>query len=370
MAEQNTKIMTIVQNNTKISVPIPLHLYPIIDSKRRAKPFYPNIILAPICNFCAVNMSKFYKEDVDYIKQKFCVSCDKKTPYILVSVTEVSSFESCEMTWYFANILNIPQTASTPMLEGIIAHTFDNILVKLMNDREFFGKLKDKYPSRFDMYNEVVKRLNEEYDVIIKNLLEEIKLMQGYVPERALQSLKRDIFDKLLEDFAYLAIMRLYNDILFGGDYRKLISRRWEEKKVFGGFEHNGVKLLITGKVDKLYRLGNNKFFIRDDKSLRTVRVPTRGQSLYSYSTQLGGYAFLLKQMHSPDVETIGCIWLLRFADIAPIECDVERFVSIAKKLCTFIAEGKAATRCVPHTGLCSPDYCSYWNSCWGLNGK
>lgn len=364
------KTVIVNYNSQQIHVQIPTNIYPVIDAKRRVRPFYPNVLLSNVCYLCGLNTCKLNREEIGWAKGNICVQCDKKSPYIPVSISEVSTFEECEMSWYFANILNIPQVITTPMLEGIIAHTFDNMLVKLMNDKQFFDLIKQKYPSRYDMYNEVVKRLNEEYDQIVKTALSEINLMQGYVPEKALLNLKRDIFDKLLDDFAYLAVMRMYNDILFEGDYRKLISRRWEEKQVYGYVEHDGVKLFLVGRVDKLYQLGNDKFFIRDDKSLRVVRLPPRGQSLYSYSLQLGGYAYCLKKMYSCPVEAIGAIWLLRFADIAPTECDEERFLKAAKSLCEFISKSRAPKRCVPRAGLCQPEYCGYWNECWGLEGK
>ena len=364
------KTITITTQGNQIQVTIPQNIYPIIHAKLRFQQTSPNILLSDVCYVCGVNANRLNKEETEWIKSNICIQCDKKTPYIPVSVTEVVNFDECQASWYFSNVLNLPIVVSTQMLEGTISHACDNILVNLMNDKQFFEKLKEKYPSRFDMYREVNKKLNEEYDVIIKDALEETNFMQGYVPEKLLLTLKRDIFDKLLDDFTYLTVMRIYNDILFEGDYRKLISRRWEEKRVFGHFEHNGIKFLIRGRIDKLYRLGNEKFLIRDDKSLRVIRLPGRGQSLYSYSTQLGGYHYCLSQMFTPKVETVGIIWLIRFADIVPAECDKDKFVSIAKEMCNLIAEGKAPTRCIPKVGLCSPNYCSYWNTCWGLEGK
>lgn len=364
----STKAIVINGQSQQIQVEVPSNLYPIISAKRRVKQFFSNVLQAPICYVCGVNYAKLAVEELDWVKQNICASCDKKTPYIPVSVTEIATFAECQMQWYFANVLNIPQIVTTAMLEGIIAHEFDNIIVKLMNDAQFFDLMRQKFPSRYDMYNEIIKRLNQEYDVIIKNALSEME--QCYIPEKALLNLKRDIFDKLLDDFAYLAMMRLYNDIMYGGEYRKLVSRRWEEKRVYGHLEHDGVKLFIMGRIDKLYQLGDNKFFIRDDKSLRVVRTPSRGKSLYSYSLQLGGYAYCLQQMYAYPIEAVGVVWLLRFADVAPTECDVEKFVETCRELCEMISKGKAPSRCMPRVGLCHPDYCGNWNECWGLEGR
>jgi len=365
---ESAESISINLKDKRLEVKVPRNLKPVIQAKLKRRRFFSNVYLSKSCLLCPVNFHEFTKEELEWIRKNVCSHCNKIVPCIGVRVTEIVSFKNCQMSWYFENILNIPRPYTTALLEGIIAHAFDRVLTDLLNDKAFFEKVKEYYPSRLDMYNFLVETLHKRYDRVCKSIIPEYDAMKPML-EKLLITHKRDVFEKILEDFAYVGLIRIYNDILFGGEYRKLVKRRWEEKRVFGLYRHKGVKLFIVGHIDKLYRLGNDKFVIRDDKTLRVVRVPRRGHGLYDYQLQLGGYSYLLRQLYGIDVETIGVIWLLRYADIAPTQCDEKGFLTVCKTMCEMLGEGKAPLRTYPG-GLCSSDYCGYWNSCHGLTEK
>ena len=351
-------------NNKTVNVDVPDYLYDVLvvalNKAIREKRIHNNVFESNTCYLCAVNQLHLTPEQLGWVKRNLCSKCDHKIPFYLQRITQICSFNYCDIAWYINNVLDIPTVPNEYMIEGSFVHMLDELLSEHFSDRKTIKKYKALFPDRKRMYEEVFKDIGFLFAKAKNNLLEE----KDNVREELINKVADDMFNGILKDIAEVSTIRLYYDILNEGDYHKVANRKWSELKLLGYYINHGVKLLLVGHIDKLYKLGNNNFVIRDRKGTHVVRYyATRNGAFYDVPIQLGGYKYLLEQNYNADVNVIGEVELTFYFDVIPTFCDTKGFIDSCDRLTSFISNQQSPIG-RPRGSLCSVKYCPYYSLC------
>jgi len=346
-----------------LSVTIPKYVEDYIGAQIRKYRFFPNVTRNVTCYICAVNRTRLTPEMITWVKRKICDNCNYTNPCILSHVSGVLSFESCQMAWWLANVELVEVLPNQAMLEGIIGHVFDKFLSDYFSRDENYNQFKES-PSLYKIHVSITKLLRAEYDKMAEQILQNEKSEFGSTfSEHLLMAQKGEVFEGILNDYAFVYATRVYKNIKYGGEYRLIPARTWREKKVIGYDEFFDVRMFQVGRIDKLYQIDGNSFVIRDDKTTKIVRE--WGMTEYGVgapSKQLGGYKHFLEQMYEVNVHVLGIINLLRYFDYVPVKCDETGYISILQRLCKFIRD-----ECAPMKrtkgGICSEEWCPHFNN-------
>jgi|YelNatPaOPRAMG01_1025707.scaffolds.fasta_scaffold101801_1 hypothetical protein len=351
-----------LQNGCSVSVELPDYLFNIVEvSIKRAisqNRMYPNNVKSDMCYVCAVNQTHLSSEQLEFIKREVCNKCKLKTPYILQRVTSICSFNYCDIAWYLDNVYGVPQVTNSFMLEGSLTHAIDNLLTEYLDNKNNYKRFKELYPDRDLIQQEILKIIENEL------LTKALETVEESVPEDLIQSTLERMFNTVLEEFAEVNAYRICHNIEHEGEYHKIVSRKWTELKTVGYYSNYDVNLLLVGHIDKLYRLNDNTFVIRDVKTTRTLLLSETEQgSFYDTQLQLGGYKYLLEQFYGVNVNVIGEIELSRYFQVLPVLCDSKGFVQVCDRLCDFIKNMKMPIG-RPRGSLCTVETCSYFSIC------
>jgi hypothetical protein len=342
--------MILKQENQIFEVDVPDYLYDLVFHMINSQLMVPNNLQSNICYVCAINYRDF-GDFKTWILKNICQKCDKQIPYIIQSPTSILDFKNCQMSWYLQNCMGKVAPMNVYMLEGIVAHSVDAFFSNLLCDKQFQTEVARVYPNRLLMLDKLKNYVQVHYDRLVKKVMEEIleKESSSAITELFLIQMKEDLFNSIIADQIELWGMRLYNAIKYQSNYPEQLAKTHLEYKVYGHYEKDGVRMLLTGRIDKLYPIGKRIYFIRDDKTSRYVYR----SSLEDAAIQLGGYAYMLSQMYDYDVQVVGTIWLSRFVDIVPVEADEKGFLEWSRRLCDFIASQKIPTKCFPENKDC-----------------
>jgi len=349
------------KNIVNVEVPNYLHNVLTIALNKAVveKRVHNNLHYADVCYLCGLNQIHLSTEQLNWADKHICALCDKKTPFLLQRVSQICNFEYCDITWYCNNILGVPSTTNVFMLEGSITHAIDDLLIDYLADRDNYKKLRKvaNVSGKDGLYEELLKILEKLFDKALEQL-------ESKVTPQLIDVVKTNMFNDSLSDLAQVTAIRLYHNIQNQGEYQKIVQKRWTELKLIGYYINHGIKLLIVGHIDKLYRLDDNTFVIRDKKTTRVLRLgATANGHFYDAHLQLGGYNYLLSQFYGANVSVIGEIEWTRYFDVLPIFCDVKGFTDVCDKLCLFILHEKPPIG-RPRGSLCSINTCSFFSLC------
>jgi len=341
-------------------VKIPKYLRMFVPAQMNRYIFNNNIIKSDICYTCGVNYTRLNESQKTWIENKVCSECDFKTPVLAFHITSILSFRTCQQSFWNSYVLGIKVPPSIWLVEGIVGHTFDKFLLDYFSREDNYERIKRFYPSKTKIQREILNLLRREYDNLIEITL---KNENSNIPSQLLITQKEEMFEDLLNDYAYIFTKRLYNDIKFGGEFRELQAFKWREEKVLAYDKLHDVRALQIGRIDKLFQIKDKLFAIWDDKTKKRVRYWKNEFS--DSSRQLGGYSHCLKQMYGVDVHVIGVINLLRYFYPTFVYVDEEGYLDVLDELCLFIREMKTPLKRPKGSGLCKEEYCGYFNRCW-----
>lgn len=349
------------QNDKTIDVSVPDYLHDVLtvalNNAIKENRLHSNVHEENVCYLCAVNQIHLTPEHLAWVKKNICSRCGHKTPFYLQRVTQICSFKYCDIAWYITNYLGVPVVPNEYMIEGSLVHSLDLLCSDFFADRKNLKKYKAVFPDRKHMYEEVIK----DVSFLFTKAKQEIS---SEVSEELLGKVSEKMFSSIIPDLARVFTMRLYYDILNEGDYHRVANRKWSELKLLGYYSSHGVNLLLVGHIDKLYKLSNNSYVIRDRKGTHTIRFyATRYGQFYDTAVQLGGYKYLMEQMFNADVNVIGEVELTFYFDVIPVFCDIKGFIDSCDKLCSFISNRQTPIG-RPRGSLCSVEYCPFYSVC------
>ena len=308
----------------------------------------PNNIRSDVCKLCSVNRTRFREEDnKNWWIDNICSGCDMKVPYFRVSVSQVSTFPKCQLLWWYTQVERIPTGTNKWAVYGTLVHALDEFIIEFLGEKKNYDMMRAVYPSRVGMMQLM------------------LRLIQDFATQRLggdRQLIDNADFAELIENQVFVYTARVYNDIKFGGEYRDILTKRWVEKEVVGEYKAHGVRLQILGHIDKLYQIGEDVWFVRDDKT--KVRLKDASEDR-DYSLQLGGYAYCLEQMYKHKVETFGLIWWSSYFEMKPVPVDVSGFTEILDKICRFLSESKDPKKATHGTWWCKTGWCFFHPSCY-----
>lgn len=351
------------KDDSTLKVSVPEYLFNIVEtSLNRAindNRFYMNNLTSNLCYVCGVNQTHLSTEQQEYVKREICNKCKHEIPYILQRVTSICLFNYCDIAWFLDNVYGIPKVMNTFMLEGSLTHVIDNLLTEYLDNRNNYKRFKELYPDRDKIQSEILRIIEEE---LFNKALEYI---ENEVPTELLRATKERMFNTVLEEFAEVNAYRICHNIEHEGEYHKIVSRKWTELKVVGKYNSDyNVNLFIVGHIDKLYKLADNTFVIRDLKSTRTLLLSETEQgSFYDTQLQLGGYKYLLESFYGCNVNVIGEIELSRYFQVLPVICDSKGFIDVCNRMCEFISKMKMPIG-RPRGSLCTVESCAYYSIC------
>ena len=358
-----------IEGQSKL-VPVPSYLAPHIAGMTRRRRFVKRTVKGLACYACGVNWVGI-KDDNNaaWVKSNVCSRCPATIPFIGVSVTELLDFDTCEQLFNLSRVQGIARAASSSLLLGSVMHLFEQNIVALVNSRKY-SDFKKLYPDKEQMFAYVKQFLEEQYDSTATSMVrraeeDNLSLDKGWVDKN-----KKEMFDDFLNLYAARWTERLFYDLKFDGDYSKKLNNKWQEKEVVGYYSNQNVNLLISGRIDSLYEIKKGIFVVRDNKSSKAVRIYDRDDKSY-FELQIGGYAYLLKQLYNADVVTTGIIWYLHYDDFRPTYASIEGFAALLQRFCDFVRLQKAPIKHQPYVAICRPEYCSYFSLCyWHLVKK
>jgi hypothetical protein len=364
-----TVIRRITVQDKTIESKIPKHITPILDTQLVKSKLHINNIEDDICYFCAINHTPLEHHHIVWVTQNICRQCEKNNPYIKQTVTDSLTFRSCQLAWWHSQVEGITYRPTEYMIEGAVSHAIDEFLTEYFSDSKNFEKFIQYYPSRSKIYQEILSLIQAKFDTIVSTIEEKSSDDEYYsVLKNDYLKMKSELLETVMHDHAYIATMRVLNNIRYQGDYSKIVAMKWVEHKVVGYFNYANTNIFLKGRIDKLYKLKENVFLIRDDKASRmlTMFATSTPHGYYVENGQFGGYSYLLKQYYKKDVSVIGVIWFYRYNDFIPVYCNEEIFLDNLKNICTFLS--KESSPPIPRFqgGICSEKFCPYWKRDFG----
>jgi hypothetical protein len=350
--------MKIKVGEKEITLSIPSYLKMYIPAQLSNYSFQQNSIKGDLCYVCGINYTKMSDTNKVWAELNICKKCSLENPVLLFHITTILSFDMCQQSFWNSHVLGIKLPPSIWLVEGIIGHYFDKFLLDYFSIDENYEKFKKYYPSRTKIQTELLKILREHYDKIIEEVM-----TQENIPGQLIVTQKEEIFESLLNDYAFLFAKRIYNDMKYEGEFRELQAFKWKEEKVYAYDEFYDVRILQSGKIDKLFKIKENLFVIWDDKTKSTIR---HWKSDFSDSSkQLGGYAHCLEQIYGAEVHVLGVLNLLRYFYPTFVYVDKEGYIEVVKRLCDFIRNSRTPMKLPKNSGICKEAYCGYFDRCW-----
>jgi hypothetical protein len=356
MSEKYPLKIKIGEKELTLNIPSYLRMY--IPAQMSNYTFQQNLIKSDLCYVCGVNYTKMGDSNKVWTELNICKNCDLENPTLLFHITSILSFDMCQQSFWNSHVLGIKLPPSVWLVEGIIGHYFDKFLLDYFSKDENYQKFKKFYPSRTKIQTELLNIIRQHYDKVIEEAT-----TQENIPSQLLITQKEEMFENFLNDYAFLFAKRIYNDMKYEGEFRELQAFKWKEEKVYAYDEFDGVRILQSGRIDKLFKIKDNMFVIWDDKTKSTIR---RWANEFSDSSkQLGGYAHCLEQTYGINTHVLGTLNLLRYFYPTFVYVDKEGYIEVVKRLCDFIKNMRTPMKLPKNSGICKEVYCGYFGRCW-----
>jgi len=360
------KDYSFVHNGETLNVTLPDYLIPVVNVQHKTHYYYNNIEKFQICKLCGVNMTKLrLGTSFSWVLTEVCGKCKGEMPCLLVHVSTVAGFPHCEQKFWFNFYQGLKEPAIKAALEGTIAHSLNEFLVNYLSKFENTSKIKHECGiSREKILSYLTNLLDLEYDKIAEDIVRRQREDFGDKVElKDILELKEELFEDFINDFAYLYTIRIYQNLVNGGVYHNLLAKRWTEMRVMAYDVFFGIKFLQIGRVDALYKLSDNSFFIRDGKSSRRITSDAIKEGFWDFRYQAGGYSHCLKQIYPNNVSVFAMVYLLRYHDLIPDVCDEEGYLNNLQKMAELILY-KQPPKKADRGGLCSTEFCLFWGFC------
>jgi hypothetical protein len=360
------RIYTFTHNSKEYSVKLDDHLIPVVNVQQKTHYHYNNISRYAMCLLCAVNKTKIQADSYSWIMKNVCSGCQGTVPCILLHVSTISGFPHCEQKFWFHHYQGLKEPSIQAALEGTISHKLDEFLVEYLSNITNMNKIKSSCGnSKKKIQEYLIEILNKEYDEIAKDII--VRQREDFGDKIELHSvlnLKEDLFNDFIDDFAYLFAARVYQNIVNGGVYHNLLAKRWIETRVMAYDVYFGIRFLQIGRIDALYKLSDQSFFIRDSKSSKRITSDAiKDNDFWSFSVQAGGYSHCLKQIYSNDVSIFATVYLLRYHDIIPCAVDENKYLNNLQRIGELILYKKTPKKS-ESGGICSKRWCIFWDFC------
>jgi hypothetical protein len=285
-----------------------------------------NTTRAPQCAICAFNRVDLTDEMVQWGRENLCKSCDL-VPYIRIRVSTVHKATDCPKAYYEEQVKGVEYPPTEASAHGTLFHKAEEIMINFLNAPGNVTWLRNLNGSR----SELAKHIEH---LIRKELVKDKECA-------SLMLLFKELADEVIADEALLYAIRIHNDSQANGEYIAMLAKH-VELSGFKPYNFGGIKLLVSGKMDKLFDV-NGSWVIEDEKTRAKV---TSDIGTASYEAQLGGYKAIADYMFDARAAGFGIIRLPRYFDFLVLKADPEKFEAELKNgIVKLIASGKEPTK-------------------------